>query len=234
MGNTFFRFKQFTIHQCHTAMKVGTDGCLLGAWAKGGHRILDIGCGTGLVSLMMAQRVPNAMVTAIDIDDAAITDALDNVADSPFSERISIIHSSLQDFDTDTVFDAIVSNPPYYDDSLINTDDSKSIARHTLTITFRDLVSKAYNLLSDEGTFSVIIPTESLKSFTAEACIEGFILLRHTAIRTVERKSPRRHLLEFVKALDNTHETFHEECVLQNSDGTRSQWYAELMSQFYL
>ena len=120
-----FTLKNFHITQEHSAMKVGTDGILLGAWAQGGARILDIGTGTGLLALMMAQRFPNAYIDAIEIDAKALEDATTNTLLSPFNNRISLIHTSLQEYhpdtfqtDFDNIYDAIVSNPPYFIKSL--------------------------------------------------------------------------------------------------------------------
>ena len=136
-----FTFKEFHINQSHTAMKVGTDGVLLGAWAEGGNKILDIGTGTGLIALMMAQRYPHSIIDAIDIDKGALKDATYNVANSPFSERINIILSSLQSFRLQTdnekqslLYDAIVSNPPFFINSLKNKVQNRSFSRHTDTL----------------------------------------------------------------------------------------------------
>ena len=121
MANDYFRFKRFTIHQSRCGMKVGTDGTLLGAWAHGGDTILDIGTGTGLIALMMAQRFPSASVTGIDIDEAACMQARENVEDSPFS--VSILHRNV--LDMKGIFDAVVSNPPYFNHSLESPDNQR-------------------------------------------------------------------------------------------------------------
>ena len=116
MPNDSFRFKQFLVRQDLCAMKVGTDGTLLGAWARGGERILDVGTGTGLIALMMAQRFPQARVTGIDIDEAAVRQSVINVGSSPFAQRITILQQACQAMQG--TFDAIVSNPPYFEQSL--------------------------------------------------------------------------------------------------------------------
>ena len=176
MGN--FRFKQFEIEQDRCAMKVGTDGVLLGAWAQGGCRILDIGSGTGLISLMMAQRFPEAEVVGIDMDVDACGQARENVMASPFRDRVEIVCCRLQDFGAIGVFDAIVSNPPFFVDSLKNPDSKRTMARHTDSLPFRDLFAGVKRLLSDEGVFSAIIPAEVVEQFVAESCILGFYLIR--------------------------------------------------------
>ena len=120
MANSAFTFKQFKIEQSDCAMKVGTDGVLLGAWARGGERILDVGTGSGLIALMMAQRCPSAQIVALDIDEGAYKQAISNVEGSIFSDRISVVHASLQDYckanktELEGSFDAVVSNPPFF------------------------------------------------------------------------------------------------------------------------
>lgn len=233
MSNDYFRFKQFVVHQSNAAMKVGTDGCLLGALAEGGEHILDIGTGTGVVALMMAQRNPAATVDAVEIDDHAVIDASANFAQSPFAGRLSLHHSSLQAFTADKQYDSIVCNPPYYDASLTNPDESRTTARHTEALSFTELCNKVFKLLAPYGAFTVILPTESLKLFTAEACIAGFVLEKHISIKTVSRKPARRHILKLCKVVEGE-ETIHEEHTIMNDDGTRSEFFTKLMSDFYL
>ena len=213
MGN--FRFKQFEIEQDRCAMKVGTDGVLLGAWAQGGRRVLDIGSGTGLISLMMAQRFPEAEVVGIDMDADACGQARENVMASPFRDRVEIECCRLQDFGGTSeaaedlksagVFDAIVSNPcllytsPFFVDSLKNPDSKRTMARHTDSLPFRDLFAGVKRLLSDDGIFSAIVPVEVVEQFVAESCILGFYLIRKCGVKTVERKQPKRFILSFAK-----------------------------------
>jgi tRNA1Val (adenine37-N6)-methyltransferase len=195
-----FRFKQFSIHQDRCAMKVGTDGVLLGAWAQGGQRILDIGTGTGLIALMMAQRYPEAEVTGIDIDQEAVQQAQKNIVQSPFKDRVEAVHSSLQDYTSlASSFDSIVSNPPFFVDSLPAPDRQRTIARHTNTLTYRDLMQSAYQLLSDEGELSLIIPFDYRRRLDDEAIIMGFFPCRVCAVRTTDSKPPRRYLLAYRK-----------------------------------
>lgn len=226
-----FRFKQFEITQDRCAMKVGTDGVLLGAWASGGSRILDIGSGTGLISLMMAQRFPMAQVVGIDMDGDACGQALENVERSPFVERVVIKCCRLQDFSLG-LFDAIVSNPPFFVNSLKNPDSKRSMARHADTLPFRELWGGVKRLLSENGIFSVVLPVELKENFIAEGCMSGFYLVRQCAVKTVERKQPKRYLLSFSKhrngTLENTTET------MMDKEGNRSEWYAKITDEFYL
>ena len=258
MGN--FRFKQFEIEQDRCAMKVGTDGVLLGAWAQGGRRILDIGSGTGLISLMMAQRFPEAEVVGIDMDADACGQARENVMASPFRDRVEIECCRLQDFGgasetaealetaeaseaaeasgtTETlkaagVFDAIVSNPPFFVDSLKNPDSKRTMARHTDSLPFRDLFAGVKRLLSDDGIFSAIVPVEVVEQFVAESCILGFYLIRKCGVKTVERKQPKRFMLSFAKHRISPYEEHVE--TMMDSHGNRSEWYRKITEEFYL
>ncbi len=241
MSNSYFRFKQFTIEQSLCAMKVGTDGVMLGAWACGGNKILDIGTGTGLIALMMAQRYPAANVTAIDIDDNACRQASQNVYNSPFGERIGVRNISLQKFTEETelannaeelLFDAIISNPPFFNNSLKNPDASRSVARHTVSLSYHELCNCAYRLLCSNGEFSVVIPFDCKNGLevAAESC--GFIKVRECAVRTTPRKSPRRWLIAYRKNFSGVLK--YEEGIIENSPNNRSEWYNNLMKDFYL
>lgn len=243
MANTYFQFKQFVINQTRAAMKVGTDAALLGTLAAGGTKILDIGAGTGIISLMMAQRFPDAVVTAVEIDHDAFLDACENVESSPFAERVTVHHIAFQDYcremlagmgkDENSLFDCVVSNPPYFDESLENPDEGRTKARHTSSLSFHDLIGGAYRLLKDKGVFSVCIPPEVLKKFSAECLITGFSLRDVYAIKSVPRKQQaKRYVLVYQKGeLCVPNEHYH---CMQNADGSRSDWYKELMKDFYL
>ena len=243
-------------------MKVGTDGVLLGAWAQGGRRILDIGSGTGLISLMMAQRFPEAEVVGIDMDADACGQARENVMASPFRDRVEIECCRLQDFGeagisktaealetakaleaagasgtaeglkAAGVFDAIVSNPPFFVDSLKNPDSKRTMARHTDSLPFRDLFAGVKRLLSDDGVFSAIVPVEVVGQFVAESCILGFYLIRKCGVKTVERKQPKRFMLSFAKHRISPYEEHVE--TMMDSHGNRSEWYRKITEEFYL
>ncbi len=224
MANDFFRFKQFTVFQSQCAMKVGTDGTLLGAWARGGQRILDIGAGTGLLALMMAQRFPDAKVFGVEIDAQAARQAQENVAASPFSDRIVI---SCQDFRqcVEGQYDTIVSNPPFFDQSLKSPDTQRTAARHTSSLSYRDLMSGAFSRLSNDGHFSVVIPADCKSKLESEAYLSGFFVSRVCAVRTSSRKPVKRYLLEFCKKVSGLQQ---EEIVIG------SESYYELVNGFYL
>ena len=235
MSNDYFQFRQFVVHQQRCAMKVGTDGTLLGAWAaapSGQCRILDSGTGTGLIALMMAQRYPEAEVTGIDIDEDAVTQAVDNVRLSPFSERIRICHLDILNFADTIGFDAIVSNPPYFVDSLACPDDQRTIARHAVNLTYEQLMHQAYHLLKDEGRFSVVVPSDCRAKIEAAACLEGFFTTRVCLIKTTPRKQPKRQLIEFQK--HPVSELDISEGVIEVSPNVRSEWYQQLTKEFYI
>jgi len=178
-------------------MKVGTDGVLLGAWAQGGHHILDAGTGTGVIALMMAQRYPDAEVTAIDIDEGAVLQAMANVSASPFASRVCVLHESLQQHEGQ--YDAIVSNPPFFIDSLQAPDAQRNMARHVETLTYTDLMQVAWRLLADDGELSVVVPFDYRRRMEDEAVFCGFFPCRVCAVKTTERKPARRFLLSFRK-----------------------------------
>ena len=235
MSNDYFQFRQFVVHQQRCAMKVGTDGTLLGAWAaapSGQCRILDIGTGTGLIALMMAQRFPEAEVTGIDIDEDAVAQAVENVRLSPFSERVRIYRQDIVNFTDIIGFDAIVSNPPYFVDSLACPDDQRTIARHAVSLTYEQLMHQAYHLLKDEGRFSVVVPSDCRAKIEAAACLEGFFMTRVCLIKTTPRKQPKRQLIEFQK--HPVSELDISEGVIEVSPNVRSEWYQQLTKEFYI
>mgnify|MGYP002674073915 FL=1 len=230
-------------------MKVGTDGVLLGAWAEGGQRILDIGSGTGLISLMMAQRFPEAQVWGIDIDPDACMQARENVAASPFADRVGISCCALQNLSEEhlvrgseelmemkegegNLFDAIVSNPPFFVNGLKNPDSKRAMARHSDSLPFPVLMKGVRRWLSDEGVFSAIVPADVLESFVSEAYCSGFSLVRQCGVKTVERKQPKRYLVAFSKRRAGMMDKCTE--IMTDSEGNRSEWYAKITEEFYL
>lgn len=229
-----FRYQQFSIQQDNAAMKVGTDSDLLGTLASGGTRILDIGTGTGIISLMMAQRFPEAQITAVEIDDNAILDASKNFCNSPFASRLTLLHTSFQEYlkqiPENVRFDCVVCNPPYFDKSLECPDLGRTRARHSSSLPFDILASGAYRLLEEGGVFSVCIPPEVLSDFTAQCIIAGFSQKIIYQIKSVPRKSPKRYVLVFQKGKTETLVT--ETYCMRNNDGSRSDWYREQMKDF--
>lgn len=178
-------------------MKVGTDGVLLGAWAQGGQRVLDVGAGTGVIALMMAQRYPEAQVVAIDIDEGAVRQAQQNVSQSPFSSRVSVLQQAVQEHQGE--YESIVSNPPFFIDSLQAPDEQRNMARHTATLSYGELMKAAYRLLADNGELSVVVPFDYRRRMEDEAVFVGFFPSRVCGVKTTERKPAKRFLLAFRK-----------------------------------
>ena len=232
--NDEFSYRQFTIQQSHAAMKVGTDSDLLGTLSAAGNKILDIGTGTGVIALMLAQRGPEAHITAIEIDGQAVIDARANFSASPWAGRFTLLHRSFQEFlqtSDSEQFDCIVCNPPYFDKSLECRNESKTKARHTSSLPFPILIEGAYGLLKDDGVFSVIIPPEVLEDFSATCLIKGFRLQAIYRVKTVPEKAPRRYVLVHRKG--QVDEVKDETFCLRNQDRSRSDWYIKQLSDFH-
>lgn len=217
-------------------MKVGTDSVLLGAWAKGGRHVLDVGTGTGVIALMMAQRYPQAIVTAVDIDTEACAQAMENAARSPFASQVDVRCMSVQQLAAEAAmharFDAIVSNPPFFDNALKAKGEARIIARHTDTLPFAELFAAVRCLLAPGGVFSAIIPFDYRSKFESEASLAGFFTSGVCALRTTPRKAVRRYLLSF--QMERPAEVKMEEQILEMQPGVRSEWYAAITRNFYL
>lgn len=232
-SNNYFKFKQFTVTQEFSAMKVGVDSVILGAWVKinDANTILDVGTGTGLLALMMAQR-SNAMITAIEIDDLAYREAISNIQVSPWPDKIRVIHSSFQDFaeKCTTEFDHIVSNPPYFENSSQPEDPRRKNARHNDELPFADLINSSLKLLSERGKLSVILPVSMAQNFIRIAVDKGLYLNRTQRVRHRPEKPFHRQLMEFSK-----NETSIDESVLVIEEQKEfTEDYKNLTSEFYL
>ncbi len=237
MSQAFFQFRQFCVHHDRCAMKVGTDGVLIGAWpcVEGAQRILDIGSGTGLVSLMMAQRAPQAQVWGVEIDPEAVRQSSENVHSSPFSERVHIVHQDVRDFHPDSPFDCIVCNPPFYREHTVSPDTGRRIARSTSSLPMNTLFDIVKEILTERGCFHVIIPTSLVSDVIAYSLSIGLELIRRCDVHTVQGKDAKRSMLSFSKFSDIYKPIVQiEHLVLQDSDGNRSQSYQLLTSEFYL
>ena len=232
MSNPFFTIKQFTIRHDRCAMKVGTDGVLLGAWTDVSHscRILDIGTGTGLIALMLAQRCPKASITAIDIDAEAVEQAHENILSSPWKDRVEVLLQDICTFPANQQFDSIVSNPPYFIDSLKCPDSQRNTARHTDTLDAKRLLESVARLLSDNGRFSIILPAEQTDLLIQSAYTQGLYPSRQTAVITRPGLSPKRILMEFQKKK----EAFHpDELIIELERHVYSEGYIALTKDFY-
>ncbi len=213
-------------------MKVGTDGVLLGAWATAvdGDSILDIGCGTGLISLMMAQRFPGSRVTGVEVDVEAARQAEENVGASPFADRVGIEAADVRTFSGQ--YGAIVCNPPFFSENTMSPDALRALARSEQRLTFSQLWQSVDQMLLPDGHFSVIIPCAERLRFQQEALALGYSVEKSCVVCTTERKAPKRVMLCYVRGGCEGSEP--ERLVLQDEMGGRSQMLRELTDSFYL
>jgi tRNA1Val (adenine37-N6)-methyltransferase len=234
MSNNYFIFKQFTINQERAAFKVGTDGVLLGAAAdiRGVKRILEIGTGTGLIALMLAQR-SEAEIVALEPDYESYNQAVENVQLSEWNSRIMVINSDLQSWYSETEkFELIVTNPPYFTDSLKNPDIRKANARHNDSLTAEELLEGIATLLDETGKFQLILPYVEGNIFIAEAVKYGFYCNSILKIRPLPASEIRRLILTFSRKLTPPSEKF-----LTIEKGKRHEFteeYKNLTKEFYL
>jgi tRNA1Val (adenine37-N6)-methyltransferase len=232
MSNSWFRFKRFMVNQEDCAMKVGTDGVLLGAWAdiRPGGSVLDIGTGTGVVALMAAQRGAGS-VTAVEVDAAAAAQAARNAADSEWADRIEVVSMDVADYKTDIRFDRILSNPPYFRDSLRSPDTGRNTARHNDSLSYETLVSCSASLLAPEGLLCVVLPYDAVGEFIRCASDSGLNLTGRTDVVTVAGHEPKRSLLSFSPSysipLTNV-------LCIRDAGGNETDDYVGLVRDFYL
>ena len=227
MSSPFFKFKQFTIWHDKCAMKVGTDGVLLGAWAPLGSRILDVGTGSGLIARMLMQRCPEAEVEGIDIDEAAVAQAKEN--------GVRAFQARLQDWKSDigNCYDLIVSNPPYFQNSLKNTDRGRELARHTDSLGYEELIAHSARLLKEEGQLALILPAEAEEEIRNLAARYSLFPTHITRVYSKETKPARRVILAFSRK-NSIVGLIEDSLVLEDEKGGRSAAYSKLCEEFYL
>jgi tRNA1Val (adenine37-N6)-methyltransferase len=234
MANDYFHFKQFSIYQDRCAMKVGTDGVLLGAWVdtKNALKILDVGTGTGLIALMLAQR-SGAFIDALEIDEVAAEQAKENVSESPWSNRITIHTISLQEYvSTGTKYDLIVSNPPYFSDFRNSAGTSRQLARQNSALSIKELLDGMCELLTKTGRIALIYPADSFNDVLGKASKRGLTAIRVTNVLPTPEIRAKRILAEFSFEI---HETKYDELIIEEKG--RHQYsgrYKLLTGEFYL
>jgi tRNA1Val (adenine37-N6)-methyltransferase len=236
MPNDFFEFKNFIVKQDRCAMRVSTDAVLLGAWVttQKNVSILDIGTGTGVIALMLAQKSASR-ITAIDIDLESTEQARLNVEESPYRDRIVVKHMSFQELaeKCPEKFDLIVTNPPYFIDSLKSNSENRKIARHTDSLPFEDLLNGVKKLLSPKGKFCLILPKNEGQRFRNLAESKGLYLSKLLRVRTtMEKDSEKRHLMQF----EFKQSEFSESTLVIERDTHRNytEEYKELTRDYYL
>ena len=227
-----FRFKQFAVEQDDVAMKVGTDGVLLGAWAdcEGAKRILDIGTGTGVIALMLAQRNSQAAIHAVEIDETATRRALSNFDMSPWAERLTVENCAVQEFELSEKFDLIISNPPYFVDSLQCPDAKRTTARHTQDLTFEELDKTVCRLLADGGRFALILPTAEFDRYLS---VTQLYLVRQCDVYPKIGAAVKRVMAEFAMS-ENADIQRENITIEQGARGEYTDEYRALTKDFYL
>ncbi|GAB3947806.1 methyltransferase [Spirosoma harenae] len=230
-----FTFKQFVIHQDRTAMKVCTDACVLGAYADlgVGGSILDIGTGTGLLALMAAQRNSTARIDAIEMDEAAYQQAAENVGSSPFSERVNVVHSRIQDFVGQNGYDRILTNPPFYTNHLRSPDAAVNRALHTDELPFADLVNTVTRFLKPDGEWWVLLPPYESGKLVELAQAESLFPFKQLSVRHHAKKP----VFRMITAFSFDRQAVNEE-VLDiyevNGQSTYTPEFQSLLRDFYL
>ena len=235
MGNSWFQFQQFRVEQDRCAMKISTDAVLLGTLVQSNSpkRILDIGTGTAVIALMMAQRFTQASITGVELDPEAASQARENCEQSPFSERLTVRQGRLQDYPMKEPYDLLVSNPPFFPHRLPASDTKRHQALHTSSLSFEELLRKASQLLAPTGSFWVILPPRQTQNFShcAKAkrlfpCVR--VLIRDNALKSVHREVVGFTFTEYLPSVRPM------ELLLKNEDGSFSEDYRNLISGFLL
>lgn len=229
-----FKFKQFKVSQAKTAAKVGTDAVLLGAWTPHSPQIkniLDVGTGTGVISLMLAQRTQSAEITAIEIDADAFMESLTNFEQSPWASRIQCLNTDFRSFEADSTFDLIVSNPPFYTEKTLAPTHQRSIARNVIGLSFKDLIEKVNYFLNSTGVFSVIIPFTEVADFCEIARQNKLFPFRITHVRGHAKSPIKRSLLAFSR---QNIEPIITELQIEIERHQYTADYKELTRDFYL
>jgi len=233
MPTPHFTFRQFAIRQDKTAMKAGTDGVLLGAWCdlECATKILDIGTGTGLIALMCAQRASDATITAIEIDQDAYHQAVENVNESRFKDQITVVNEDFRNYNNNQTFSHIISNPPFFTETTGSPDKKRMLARQAESLPFDALIKGAATTLKPGGKFSVIIPWGEKLDFVRLCALNGLHLCRKTAVISREGHNPIRALLTFSNELLPLQQNF---LTIRDRDGNYTMPYKCLTRDFYL
>jgi tRNA1Val (adenine37-N6)-methyltransferase len=234
MSDSIFRFRQFTIHQEKCAMKVGTDAVLLGSWVdpKFSKYILDIGTGTGLIALMLAQK-STAEIDAVDIDEGSYFQAKENFRISPWYDRVHIFHQSFQQFaeNSKKKYDLVVSNPPYFHDASKPSEEARLNARHNDQLSFEELISGVKKIMTEEGKFCLILPCKEGNEFIDMAQRMGLFCHELIRVKTKADKNEKRIMLEFGFHVGLLHD--HEITIQEDCSGY-TQEYIEMTKDYFI
>lgn len=233
MPNDFFQFKRFTVRQDRCALKVGTDGVVLGAWVRteGAKRILDIGTGTGLLALIAAQRNAEAMIDAVEIDDTSTEQAVENIAASPWSDRVRVHRMDVRRMKSAEPYDLIICNPPFYAGEMDSPDVRKGLAKHSGELTFAELIDAVSRLVASEGRFACIIPLNREAELMKLAEGNDLHVVRRCTLRYLEARPVKRVLLELGRSRASLQD---EELVVEHRQGVYTDTYRALLSDLML
>lgn len=234
-SDAIFRFKQFMVKHDRCGLKVGTDGVVLGALAShvNPKRILDIGTGSGLIALMLAQRYPNAEIIGVEIDERAFLQAQENAQGSPWSERVRIIHSSFQEFSQNNkeTFDLIISNPPYYEKHLRTHDEQRNQALQNTSLPFAQLVEGIIQLLDKNGKAWLILPEREMNRITQKLNSKGIFA---NYVNTLKDK-PEKNILRLICGFSFENNIIENQILnIKTKDGVYSKEYSELLKDFLI
>lgn len=234
MANPYFQFKQFRIDQDQCGMKVCTDACILGAYANKAdvHSILDIGSGTGLLSLMLAQRHPMAMIDAVELEKNAYEQACRNVQNSPWADRIQLFHHSIQAFTPPKKYDLIICNPPFYPDHLQSAAPQRRQAFHQETMRFPDLIEAVLKLLDPSGAFSLLLPGRQAEDFTLLAAKAGLFVQKE--LQFFETKASGKFRSIRIFGFRQPEAPPVEKLIIRSENGSYSHEFQQLLQPYYI
>lgn len=227
-----FQFKQFTIHQEHCAQKVSEVACIQGAWTTlpiSCKRVLDIGSGTGLLTLMLAQRF-DVEIDAIEIDGATFKQGKDNIGASPFKDRIHPLHGDLKSFDFKNHYDFIITNPPFFEKQLKAETEKENIARHSSQLTLHELIGTIHDLLTDAGTFSILFPFDRMKELEKISELYHLYPSNHLILKHSVSHLPK----VFIGIFSRTKKKIISDEMLIKENGIYTKEMKELIADYYL
>jgi tRNA1Val (adenine37-N6)-methyltransferase len=235
MANQYFQFKQFTIQQDHCAMKVSTDACIQGAWTPASDivkDVLDIGTGTGLLSLMLAQRASGINIDAIELDANAAEQAEENIASSPWKNRVQVLQGDVTNYAFTKQYDMVICNPPFFNNSLLGDTDNRNIARHTLSLSYTDLLNVLDNVLKQDGYASILLPVAEHAEWEKLLAKNGWHIGHRLIIQPKESSAPNR--VVSLCSRNKAEEIKEEKLVIYAGQNEYTPEATKLLKSFYL